>query len=107
MDVPWLHGWGLPPGGSKAAFYCPGPGHLGGTELPQQICDIGYRNDTEPDLETRIQNNIEFQNHMSYWQVNAGVATINTYWVSLPEVKEWHPYFGTYFNNPATVVIER
>ena len=26
MDVPWLHGWGMPPGGTKAPFFCPTPG---------------------------------------------------------------------------------
>ena len=107
MDVPWLHGWGLPPGGTKAPFFCPTPGHLGGAELPAVICDVNYQNDTERDQNKRIQNSIEFQSYMSYWHINAAVATVKSFWVKLPTVAEWHPYWGSSFNNPATVVIER
>ena len=54
MDVPWLHGWGMPPGGTKAPFFCPTPGHLGGAELPAVICDVNYQNDVEPDIQKRV-----------------------------------------------------
>jgi len=107
MNVPWLHGWGRPPGGSKAAFFCPTPGHLGGVEMPKEICDVGYRNDTEPDLTTRILNNVEFQNYMQHWHLNPAIVTMSGYWVQQPWVKQWHPYFGSYFNNPSSVIIER
>lgn len=107
MDVPWLHGWGMPPGGTKAPFFCPTPGHLGGAELPAVICDVNYENDIEPNLQKRIENSIHFQNYMSYWHINAGVATVKSFWVKLPTIKEWHPYWGSSFNNPATVVIDK
>ena len=107
MDVPWLHGWGLPPGGTKAPFFCPTPGHLGGAELPAVVCDVNYMNDIEPNEQKRIENSIYFQNYMSYWHINAGVATVKSFWVKLPTVVEWHPYWGSSFNNPATVVIDK
>jgi ABC-type transport system substrate-binding protein len=107
MDVPWLHGWGVPPGGTKAPFFCPTPGHLGGAELPAVACDVGYKNDVEPSLEKRIENSIYFQNYMSYWHINAAVATVKSFWVKLPTIVEWHPYWGGNFNNPATVVIDK
>ena len=107
MDVPWLHGWGMPPGGTKAPFFCPTPGHLGGAELPAVVCDVNYENDIEPNLQKRIDNSIYFQNYMAYWHINAAVATVKSFWVQLPEVKEWHPYWGSSFNNPATVVIDK
>ena len=107
MDVPWLHGWGMPPGGTKAPFFCPTPGHLGGAELPAVVCDVNYENDVEPNLQKRIDNSIYFQNYMAYWHINAAVATVKSFWVQLPEVKEWHPYWGSSFNNPATVVIDK
>ena len=44
---------------------------------------------------------------MSYWHINTGIVTVKSFWVKLPVVKEWHPYWGSSFNNPATVVIER
>ena len=105
MDIPWMHGWGLPPGGSKASFFCPTPGHLAGVEMPKEICDVGYRNDTEPDLQKRIQNNIEFQNYMSYWHLNPAVVTLGSFVVHLPRIKEWHPYFQAEWNNPASIVL--
>ena len=107
MDVPWLHGWGLPPGGTKAPFFCPTPGHLGGAELPAVVCDVNYQNDIEPNEQKRIENSIYFQNYMSYWHINAAVATVKSFWVKLPTIAEWHPYWGSSFNNPATVVIDK
>jgi ABC-type transport system substrate-binding protein len=107
MDVPWLHGWGLPPGGTKAPFFCPTPGHLGGAELPAVVCDVNYQNDVEPIEKKRIENSIYFQNYMAYWHINAAIATVKSFWVHLPEVTEWHPYWGSSFNNPATVVIDK
>ena len=107
MDVPWLHGWGMPPGGTKAPFFCPTPGHLGGAELPAVVCDVNYQNDVEPIEKKRIENSIYFQNYMAYWHINAAIATVKSFWVHLPEVTEWHPYWGSSFNNPATVVIDK
>ncbi len=103
MNIPWQHGWGMPAGGSKANFYCAHPGHLGGVTLPDEICEVGFRNDTEPDLQTRIDNNIEMQNYMSFWQVQIGLVTVEPTWAVLPSVKGWQPYMSGDFNNPESV----
>lgn len=108
MNIPWLHGWGMFPGGSKANFYCAHPGHLGGVTLPDDICEVGFRNDTEPDLQKRIQNNVELQDYMSFWQLQIGIATIENTWAYLPRVKNWTPYYTSAgdFNNPETITLE-
>jgi ABC-type transport system substrate-binding protein len=107
MNVPWLHGWGVPPGGAKANFYCAHPGHLGGVTMPDDVCAVALENDVEPDLQKRIQNNVEFQSYMAHWQVQIGVATVGKYFVQLDRVKDWKPYYEvSYFNNAETIVVE-
>jgi len=107
MNVPWLHGMGLFPGAAIAGFYCPTPGHLGGIELRKEICDIGYRNDTESTLKKRRENNIEVQNYLSHWQLQIAVATVGNFYLYMPQVKEWKPYMTGYFNNPESIVLQR
>ncbi len=107
INVPWHHGWGRPAGGSMALFYCAGPGHIMGVALPKEICDVGFQNDTEPDLDKRIQNNIVMQDFMQTWMTQIGVVNQVPHWVYLPTVTQWRPYFSRTFNHPASVIIDK
>ncbi len=107
MNIPWLHGWGLVPGDTKAGFFCPGPGHIGGLTLPDDICEIGFRNDVEPDFATRIANNAAMTDYLSEWALHIGIATVGNYFVYQPYVKGWRPYTVNYFNNPESISIEK
>lgn len=107
MNVPWLHGWGTFPGDTKAQFFCPGPGHIGGVTLPDDICEIGFRNDAEPDFVQRVLNNQAMQSYLSDWALHIGIATVGNYFVYQPYIKGWRPFTVNYFNNPETISIER
>jgi ABC-type transport system substrate-binding protein len=107
INIPWVQGWGLPPGSGKAIAMCANPGIVEGFELPDDICDIGYAVDTEPDLEKRILLNAEMNDYLSYWTLMPTIVVIPTYWVHLPTVVEWEPYWGKLFSNPVSVVISR
>jgi peptide/nickel transport system substrate-binding protein len=109
INVPWHHGWDVPPGTAKANFFCPQPGHTGGVSLPDDICETGYKSEVEPDLQKRLQYNSEMQDYMSHWQLQIGVATVGNYWVYLPHVKGWHPYMiqQGYFSNPETITLDK
>jgi len=107
MNIPWLHGWGLVPGDTKAGFFCPGPGHIGGLTLPDDICEIGFRNDVEPDFATRIANNSAMTDYLSEWALHIGIATVGNYFVYQPYIKGWRPYTVNYFNNPESISIEK
>jgi ABC-type transport system substrate-binding protein len=106
INVPWHHGWGRPAGGSMALFYCAGPGHIMGVALPKEICDIGFQNDTEPDVSKRIENNIVMQDFMQKWMTQIGVVNQTPHWVYLPRVVQWQPYFGVKFNHPTSVILK-
>ena len=105
LDVPWMQGWGVPPGGSKAVSMCAGPGIVTGIELPGPVCDVGYMPDTEPDLDKRLASNVEFNNYLSYWHLHPSFVTIPTFWVHNPTIAEWKPYWGFQFNHPVSVVL--
>ena len=107
MNIPWLHGMAGTPDASRANMYCPQPGHLAGVTLPDDICEIGFRNDTELDPQKRIENNILFQNYMSYWQLQAATATVGNFFLYKPYVKGWKPYQTGYFSNPESIRLEK
>ena len=105
MDVPWMQGWGLPPGSSKAISMCANPGIVSGIELPGSVCDIGFLPDIEPDLDKRLEANVQFNNYLSYWQLMPSFVTIPGYWVYNPTIAEWKPYWGPLFSHPVSVVL--
>ena len=105
MDVPWMQGWGLPPGTAKAISMCANAGIVSGIELPENVCDVGFVPDTEPELEKRLEANAEFNNYLSYWQLMPSFVTIPGYWVYSNRIADWQPYWGYHFNNPVSVVL--
>jgi ABC-type transport system substrate-binding protein len=105
MDVPWMQGWGLPPGSSKAISMCANPGIVSGIELPEPVCDVGFLPDIEPDLDKRLEANVQFNNYLSYWQLMPSFVTIPGYWVYNPTIAEWKPYWGPLFSHPVSVVL--
>ena len=105
MNTPWLHGIGWLPGQSLASFYCAHPGHLGGVTLPDDICEVGLRNDVESDMDQRIANNVTMTDYMSHWQTQSVIATVGNYFIYSPKIVEWRPYITGYFNSPETIVL--
>ena len=93
------------PGQSLASFYCAHPGHLGGVTLPDDICEVGLRNDVESDMDTRIANNVTMTDYMSHWQTQSAIATVGNYFIYSPKIVEWRPYITGYFNSPETIVL--
>ena len=106
IDIPFAHHTFFltldqPKGGSLV----PSGGFNHGIELPEEIGQIRWKNVTETDLETRIQNNLEMQDFLSHWQLMASTVTLQPHWLILPEVAEWTPHQQAWsvFNSPETV----
>jgi ABC-type transport system substrate-binding protein len=110
IDIPFAHHtfW-LSLDESKATTLVPSGGFNHGIELPEEIGQIRWKNVTEPDLETRIQNNLELQDYLSHWQLMASTVTLQPHWLVLPEVTEWLPHQQAWsvFNSPETVKMAR
>lgn len=106
IDIPFAHHtfW-LALDESKGTTIVPSGGFNHGIELPEEIGQIRWANVTEPDLETRIQNNIRLQDYVSHWQLMASTVTLQPHWLVLPEVAEWTPHQQAWavFNSPETV----
>ena len=105
MNIPWHHGWGVPAGRSIAQYYCAWPGHIMGVALPNDVCDVGFQNNSEKSVEKRIENNIFMQDYIQHWMTNIGVVNLLPHYVYGPRVQEWEPYFSNRFNHPASVVL--
>ena len=105
MNIPWHHGWGVPAGRSIAQYYCAWPGHIMGVALPNDVCDVGFENNSEKSVEKRIANNIFMQDYIQHWMTNIGVVNLLPHYVYLDSVQEWQPYFSNRFNHPASVVL--
>ena len=105
MNIPWHHGWGVPAGRSIAQYYCAWPGHIMGVALPNEVCDVGFENNSEKSVEKRIANNIFMQDYIQHWMTNIGVVNLLPHYVYRTSVQQWQPYFSNRFNHPASVVL--
>ena len=78
-----------------------------GVELPCELQALSWANLTEPDMETRIQNNITLQDYISKWRLAFPIALITDYFMVGPRIKAWTPHSiaGRYFTNPESVQV--
>ena len=70
----------------------PSGGFNHGIELPEEIGILRYENISEPDLQTRIDNNVKLEDYMSHWQLMAVTVTLQPHWLVRPEVESWDLY---------------
>ncbi len=110
IDIPFAHHTFFltldqPKGGSLV----PTGGFNHGIELPEEIGKFRYDNETETDLEKRIQNNLDMQDYMSHWQLMASTVTLQPTWLLLGEVAEWKPHQQAWgmFNSPESVKMKK
>jgi len=106
IDIPFAHHAAfISLDQAKGGSLVPSGGFNHGIELPEEIGQIRWKNVTETDLETRIQNNLELQDYLSKWQLMATTITFQPYFILLPEVAEWTPHQQSWsvFNSPETV----
>ncbi|MDP2953917.1 MAG: ABC transporter substrate-binding protein, partial [Chloroflexota bacterium] len=109
IDIPKLHhtNWLMfdePKGGSLITT----PGYNDGVEVPDVWGQLRWANVTEPSEPVRRQNNVKFQDFLSYWMLTAAYVTLEPYWIVRPEVKEWAPHqqSWTHFISPETIVMK-
>ena len=110
IDIPFAHHTFFltidqPKGGSLV----PTGGFNHGVELPEEIGQLRYANETETDLEQRIQNNLKMQDYLSHWQLMASTVTLQPTWTVRPEVADWKPHQQAWgmFNSPETVKMKK
>ena len=106
IDIPFAHHtfW-LSDDEPKGSTLVPTGGFNHGLELPEEIGQIRYANISEPDLQTRIDNNVRLQDYLSHWQLMAVTVTLQPHWLVRPEVVEWDLYQQAWavFNSPERV----
>ena len=109
IDYPFTLGipfdWAL--GGSTVFVNAAGPGLMTGWTYPDEIAAIGRRNDSELDLEKRIQNNIEVQDWVTHWMPNTTYMQMGAWWMYTPAIAQWNPHGSANpkLNSPETIVM--
>ena len=106
MNVPWFHGWGLPPGGPKTSSLCAGPGIMVGMELPDEECEYHLLTEGDPSQTSRTERNVELQNWLHKWQLTPTISAVPNYMLQGPRIEAYQPYWNPGFNNPSTVVLK-
>ena len=110
IDIPFAHHtfW-LSPDEPKGGTLVPTGGFNHGLELPEEIGMIRYDNISEPDLQTRIDNNLRLQDYLSHWQLMAVTVTLQPHWLVRPEVESWDLYQQAWavFNSPERVTMAK
>ena len=89
----------------RAAHLCRPAASTTGLKLPEEIGILRYENISEPDLQTRIDNNVKLEDYMSHWQLMAATVTLQPHWLVRPEVESWDLYQMAWavFNSPERV----
>ena len=89
----------------KGGSILPIRGFNHGIELPEEIGRLRWANDTEQDIQKRIDNNLRLQDYLSYWQLMAVTVTLQPHWLVRPEVESWDLYQQALpmFNSPERV----
>ena len=106
IDIPFAHHASfLSLDQAKGGSLVPTGGFNHGMELPEEIGMIRWKNVTETDLETRIQNNLDLQDYLSKWHLMASTVTLQPHWLIRPEVAQWLPHQQSWsvFNSPESV----
>ncbi len=80
-----------------------------GSEIPREYLDICARNKTEPNRATRIANNAEVQDYLSYWRLFLPLSAKSTNYMVGPNVLTWEPHVNTqpFFIAPWTVSVKQ
>ena len=106
IDIPFAHiTFWLADDEPKGGTLVPTGGFNHGLELPEEIGILRYENISEPDLQTRIDNNVKLEDYMSHWQLMAATVTLQPHWLVRPEVESWDLYQMAWavFNSPERV----
>jgi peptide/nickel transport system substrate-binding protein len=106
IDIPFAHiTFWLADDEPKGGTLVPSGGFNHGIELPEEIGILRYENISEPDLQTRIDNNVKLEDYMSHWQLMAVTVTLQPHWLVRPEVESWDLYQQAWavFNSPERV----
>ncbi len=93
INVPFTHGINWIPGATSARYICPHAGHIVGFTLEDELCEIGLRNATEPDVNKRIANNFEVQDYLSHWMLFIPMYQTPALLFAVgPRIDQWDPY---------------
>ena len=105
MDIPWLmqsesSGFLYD---SKFHSMLPSAGFNYGIELPNDVAQPWYDNQSIIEESGRIANSAKIEDFVSSNRLIAPVVQRILFWVVRPEVTKWTPVFGAQFNSPETV----
>ena len=80
-----------------------------GSEIPREQLDICALNRTEPNQATRIANNAQVQDYLSYWRLFLPLSAKSTNYMIGPRVLTWEPHVNTqpFFIAPWTVSVKQ
>ncbi len=93
INVPFTHGINWIPGATSARYICPAAGHIVGFTMPDELCDLGMSNATEPSLDQRIANNAEIQDFLSEQMLFIPMFQAPALLFGVgPRIDQWAPY---------------
>ena len=109
IDIPMLHhsSW-LTLDEPRASTVVPSNGFNHGFEIPDAYIPLHTANFTEPDHDTRLQNNLKIEEFVQYWRLVVPYTTMESFWIVGPAVEEWLPHQMSWslFNSPETVIMK-
>ena len=93
INVPFTHGINWIPGATSARYICPAAGHIVGFTMPDELCELGMSNATEPSLDQRIANNAEIQDFLSEQMLFIPMFQAPALLFGVgPRIDKWTPY---------------